>query len=93
MLGVRRRVWLLGLAVAIAVAAANQTIEYAISAAECAVHAQYEQILCLDAPSPLTLPMLGVAIVVLSVAIGIELASGRHRSVGAPLSPPAEERQ
>lgn len=71
---VRRRLWVLAFGLAMALAAATQTIDHARSAAECLVRAEYELILCADGPNPFMLPALGIAIVVLSVAIGMEIA-------------------
>jgi len=70
---VRRRVWVLAFGLAVALAAATQTIDHARSAAECAVRAEYELVLCIGGPDPWVLPALAVAIVVLAVAIGMQI--------------------
>lgn len=79
MLEVRRRAWLLAFGLAIALAAATQTIDHARLAAECAVRAEYELILCAEGPSPWILPALGLAIVVLSATIGMEIGRRADR--------------
>jgi hypothetical protein len=64
----------LAFGLAIALAAASQSIDHTRSAAECLVRAEYELILCADSPSPWIPPALGLAIVVLAVAIGMEIS-------------------
>lgn len=70
---------MLAFGLAIALAAATQTIDHARLAAECAVRAEYELILCAEGPNPWTLPALGLAMVVVSVAIGMEIARRADR--------------